>query len=158
MDTAPLLDDPSLRDLLRLSALSTAVSRVLERPLREHGISLSQALALAAIEAAPQPLLLNGLAARLIQEAQSVTSLMDRLEGAGLACRAHDLSDRRAIRVELTDSGRRKLAEIGPLLTDAADRICRALTPEQAKALRASLTSLYDACRASPALRLPQLT
>jgi DNA-binding MarR family transcriptional regulator len=157
MQTAPLLHDPNLQDLLRLSAAAVAVSRVLERALNTTGISLSQALALAAIEAAPQPLLLNGLAARLVQEAQSVTSLMDRLESAGMARRAHDLSDRRAIRVELTDTGRQKLIEIGPLLTAAAEQVCGKLTSQQAEASRSGFLALYEACRAYPGVRLPPL-
>jgi DNA-binding MarR family transcriptional regulator len=151
------LSDPTLRDLLRLDAAWSAVSRVFDRALAGTGVSLPQALALTAIETGPQPLLLSGLAARLLQEAQSVTSLADRLERAGLARRVHDLPDRRAIRLELTDSGRSKVAEVRPLLQQAAKQIYRNLGAQQSNALRETLASLYNACRDYPGVRLPEL-
>jgi DNA-binding MarR family transcriptional regulator len=151
------LNDPTLRDLLRLDAAWSAVSRVFDRALAGTGVSLPQALALTAIETAPQPLLLSGLAARLLQEAQSVTSLADRFERAGLARRVHDLPDRRAIRLELTDAGRAKVGEVRPLLQDAAKQIYRQLGNEQAGMLRETLSALYNACREYPGVRLPEL-
>jgi DNA-binding MarR family transcriptional regulator len=155
-NNAPL-GDPTLRDLLRLDATWSAVSRVFDRALAGTGVSLPQALALTAIETAPQPLLLSGLAARLLQEAQSVTSLADRLEHAGLARRVHDLPDRRAIRLELTTAGRSKVSEVRPLLQSAARQIYGDLGDEQGKALRETLSSLYVACRNYPGVRLPEL-
>jgi DNA-binding MarR family transcriptional regulator len=151
------LSDPTLRDLLRLDAAWSAVSRVFDRALGGTGVSLPQALALTAIESAPQPLLLSGLAARLLQEAQSVTSLADRLERAGFARRVHDLPDRRAIRLELTDAGRAKVADLRPLLQTAAQQIYRNLGAQQSSALRETLSSLYIACRNYPGVRLPEL-
>jgi DNA-binding MarR family transcriptional regulator len=151
------LSDPTLRDLLRLDAAWSAVSRVFDRALAGTNVSLPQALALTAIENAPQPLLLSGLAARLLQEAQSVTSLADRLERAGLARRVHDLPDRRAIRLELTDAGRSKVKEVRPLLQTAAKQIYRGLGDPQAKSLRDTLAVLYSACREYPGVRLPEL-
>ncbi len=142
---------------LRLDAAWSAVSRVFERALYETGVSLPQALALTAVDGAPQPLLLSGLASRLLQEAQSVTSLADRLERAGLAQRVHDLPDRRAIRLELTPAGKKKVAEVRPLLQSAAKHIYRSLGPEQAGMLRESLKALYRACRDYPGVRLPEL-
>jgi len=151
-------DDLRLRELLRVDAAWSAVSRVFERALSGSGVSLPQALALTAVDSAAQPLLLSGLATRLLQEAQSVTSLADRLERAGLARRAHDLPDRRAIRLELTPAGQRKVAEVRPLLQAAASHVYVALGDEQAHALRASLSALYAACRAYPNVRLPELS
>lgn len=151
-----LLAEPAMLDLLRVTATASAVSRVFDRAITGSGVSLSQALALAAIDASPQPLLLNGLAARLVQEAQSVTSLVDRLESGGLAQRVHDLRDRRAIRVELTDAGRRKLDEVGPGLREAAAAVVSSLDAEHLRALREALPALYEACRAHPGVRLPE--
>jgi DNA-binding MarR family transcriptional regulator len=150
-------EELTLRDLLRLDATWSAVSRVFERALSGAGVSLPQALALTAVEGAPQPLLLSGLATRLLQEAQSVTSLADRLERAGLARRVHDLPDRRAIRLELTSAGQTKVAEVRPLLQNAARHIYGALGETQAHMLRESLSALYGACRDYPGVRLPEL-
>jgi DNA-binding MarR family transcriptional regulator len=149
--------DPTLHDLLRLDATWSAVSRVFDRALSDSGVSLPQALALTAVDGAPQPLLLSGLATRLLQEAQSVTSLADRLERAGLARRVHDLPDRRAIRLELTPAGQKKVGEVRPLLQTAAQQIYGSLGEEQAEILRNSLSALYRACREYPGVRLPEL-
>ncbi len=94
-----------LHDLLQVGATWAAVSRVLERSLQGANISLEQALAVLQIATTAQPLVLHQLAERLFQQPQSITSLMDRLERAGWAQRVHDLPDRRAIRVEATESG-----------------------------------------------------
>ncbi len=51
------------------------------------------------------------LAHYLTQETQSVTGLIDRMERQGWVRRVRDLPDRRAIRLELTEAGLRKLEE-----------------------------------------------
>ena len=147
----------ALDDLLELAATWSAVSRVLEKPLSDLGITLSQALALLAIEAAPQSLLIGGLAARLMQEPQSVTSLMDRLENAGLAQRMRDSVDRRAIRVGLTAAGLVQAEEVKRILTAAAEKVMALLDETVQAGLRVGVVTLYEACRSQPESRLPAL-
>jgi DNA-binding MarR family transcriptional regulator len=147
----------ALDDLLELAATWSGVSRVLEKALSDIGITLPQALALLAIEAAPQSLLLSRLAARLMQEPQSITSLMDRLEKAGWAERTPDSVDRRAIRVGLTAAGSVKVEEVNRVLTAAAEKVM-ALVDETVQAgLRTGVVALYEACRRQPESRLPAL-
>jgi len=142
---------------LTLGATWSAVSRVLERSLQGANISLEQALAVLVIAAGPQPLLLSGLAMRLGNEPQSVTSLVDRIEGAGWAKRMHDQPDRRAIRVEITETGAAKANEIGDLLLAAAEQLMRSLDGTVTAGLRDSVVALYEACQKQPGVRLPEL-
>jgi DNA-binding MarR family transcriptional regulator len=147
----------ALDDLLELAATWSAVSRVLEKALSDLGITLPQALALLAIEAAPQSLLIGRLAARLMQEPQSVTSLMDRLEKAGLAQRMRDSADRRAIRVGLTAAGLVQAEEVKRILTAAAEKVMALLDETVQAGLRVGVVTLYEACRSQPESRLPAL-
>jgi len=143
-----------LADLLQLGATWAAVSRILEHGLGDTGISLPPALALLQVAAAPEPLLLSRLALRLVQEAQSVTSLMDRLERAGWAQRMHDLPDRRTIRIELTEAGVGKADEVGRRLPTAAEQVLGSVEGSVRDGLAAGLTVLYAACRVQEGVRL----
>jgi DNA-binding MarR family transcriptional regulator len=147
----------ALDDLLELGAAWSAVSRVLEKSLSDIGVTLPQALALLAIEAASQSLRLSGLAARLVQEPQSITSMMDRLEKAGWARRMPDVADRRAMRVELTAAGSVKAEEVNGVLTAAADKVMSLLEETDKTGLRAGVVALYQVCRIQPETRLPKL-
>jgi DNA-binding MarR family transcriptional regulator len=146
-----------LDDLLQLGATWAAVTRVLERSLQGADISLPQALAVLAIAWAPQPLLLSQLATRLLQQPQSMTTLMDRLEQAGWAQRVSGLPDRRAIRAELTEDGAAKADEVGARLLAAAAQVLASLDEPKRAGLAESLAAIYAACRTQPGMRLPEL-
>ncbi len=147
----------ALDDLLQLGATWAAVTRVLERELGGVGISLPQALVLLQIAAVREPLLLSQVATRLLQQPQSMTSLMDRVEQAGWARRVHDLPDRRAIRVELTEAGVARANEVGPRMLAAAGHVLAPVDSSVRGELAAGVTALYKACRLQPGVRLPAL-
>ncbi len=61
----------------------------------------------------------------------AVTTVLDRMEAAGLARRRHDEADRRRVQVELTAEARRKINEIwGPMTVDGAALMRRYSTDE----------------------------
>ncbi|MGI8925402.1 MAG: MarR family winged helix-turn-helix transcriptional regulator [Tepidiformaceae bacterium] len=102
-----------LRLAMALYRTTNALVRQLDRRLlRDHDVTFIQAITLMAIGSfvRPQP---NLVATFLSQQSQTVTGVLDRLERAGHVHRFRDLDDRRAVRLELTDSGRR--------LADAAE-------------------------------------
>ncbi len=76
-----------------------------QRLSRDHDVTFVQAVTLLAIDSfeQPQPHL---VAAYLSQQSQTVTGVLDRVERAGHITRVRDLSDRRAVRLQLTDSGK----------------------------------------------------
>jgi DNA-binding MarR family transcriptional regulator len=86
-------------------ATNAAVRELDQRLMRDHGITFVQAVTLLAIDSfdRPQPHL---VADHLSQQSQTVTGVLDRLERAGHITRQRDLGDRRAVRLELTNSGR----------------------------------------------------
>lgn len=95
--------------------------KYLDQIVSRLGISQAQASVLLVLKGAAQPLPLSRLARYLVQEAQSVTSLVDRLEARQLVRRVPDQRDRRVIHVELTPAGEEMFNQIFP----AAWRACR---------------------------------
>lgn len=93
----------------------STIFKAIERAIAPTGVTLPQALALATIKAGPGPITPSRLAHYLTQETQSVTGLIDRMEKQEWVRRVRDLPDRRAIRLELTETGEAKLNEtLGP--------------------------------------------
>jgi DNA-binding MarR family transcriptional regulator len=84
---------------------------------------------------------LDGVSAgRLASEAGlstgAVTTVLDRLERAGYACRVQDPGDRRRVLVELTPAGRRELQELYAPLTDATMRQLEGYTTDEVSLVR----------------------
>src|SRR6185312_15610565 len=97
--------DQDLALVTGLYRTTNATVRELDQRLsREFDITFIQAVTLLAIDSfeSPQPHL---VADYLSQQSQTVTGVLDRLERAGHITRRRDLNDRRAVRLELTDSG-----------------------------------------------------
>jgi DNA-binding MarR family transcriptional regulator len=107
-------------------ATNATVRELDQRLMREHDITFIQAVTLLAIDTfdRPQPHL---VAEHLSQQSQTVTGVLDRLERAGHVARMRDLDDRRAVRLELTDSGRTLVDEMSETLkkhiTDVLDGV-----------------------------------
>jgi MarR family 2-MHQ and catechol resistance regulon transcriptional repressor len=88
--------------------------KYLDQIVSRLGISQAQASVLLVLKGVGQPLPLSRLARYLVQEAQSVTSLVDRLEARSLVRRVPDQRDRRVIHVELTPDGEEMFNQIFP--------------------------------------------
>ncbi len=95
--------------------------KYLDQIVSRLGISQAQASVLLVLKGAEEPLPLSKLARFLVQEAQSVTSLVDRLEARQLVRRVPDHRDRRVIHVELTPAGDEMFDQVFP----AAWKACR---------------------------------
>jgi DNA-binding MarR family transcriptional regulator len=111
-----------------MSHSPTSVMRVLrQRP--GGGISLVHLQVLSVLEHdGSQPM--TALAEALDVSSASATGIVDRMEDRGLVVRVREDEDRRIVRVELTDDGRRVLG---------------GLTAERREALRELLDELDDA-------------
>jgi DNA-binding MarR family transcriptional regulator len=126
-----------------VSRLRLAVLR-LGRRLRQNaaaGITPSQLAVLATLDRRG-PLGLGDLAAHEGVQPPSATRMVDNLEAAGLVTREASRADRRAVVVQLTAKGRRRVEEIRRR-RDAwlAERLGR-LNPEELDALEAALPVL----------------
>jgi DNA-binding MarR family transcriptional regulator len=103
-------EEPATSLSYALLSASGRVAERLESALEPLGLSLAKFGALSKLVAAGEPLPLSTLAERCACVRSNITQLVDRLETEGLVSRADDPHDRRSIRAELTDEGRRRQA------------------------------------------------
>jgi MarR family transcriptional regulator for hemolysin len=121
-----------------------AVRRRFEARLAEAGGSLSVWAILSALELGPCRSQ-HQLAGELHIEGPTLTRQLDRLEADGLITRQRDLGDRRAVRVETTEAGRKlyeRLLKVA-IATDAELR--EGLSEREVETLRGLLTKVRSA-------------
>lgn len=123
----------------------SVIFKAIERSIAQTGVTLPQALALSTIRHSEGPMTPSRLAQHLTQETQSVTGLIDRMERQGWVRRVRDLPDRRAIRLELTEAGLRKLEETLAPGREATARMFAGLDPRETIELTRLLERVYYA-------------
>ncbi len=84
------------------------------------------------------------LAERLEVVPRAVTTLVDALEANGAVRRVPDPTNRRVVRIELTDTGRSALRALRGARRAAAEEILAPLTAEQRAELGGLLSTLVD--------------
>jgi DNA-binding MarR family transcriptional regulator len=122
--------------------MGAATARTFDRALAASGITAPQAQALITLQQTSPAMPLSQLAAALGQQPQSITVLADHLEKAGFVRRVADSTDRRVIRLQLTEAGRAKAAEAESVLTAVADTLLGALPDKQQRQLQQALGAL----------------
>ncbi len=85
---------------------------LLDEKLRPRGYGTARMEALSTIDRANEPSAQIAIAKRIGIEGPTLTRMLDALEAEGLVVRRADPNDRRTKLIELTDDGRRALAEI----------------------------------------------
>jgi DNA-binding MarR family transcriptional regulator len=116
----------------------------LDQAMTKSGISQAQASVLVVLKSVGRPLPLSRLARLLVQEAQSVTSLVDRLESRSLVRRVPDGRDRRVINVQLTAEGESLFEQLYPEAREGISEIFTALSQRELHALTESLRKLRN--------------
>jgi MarR family 2-MHQ and catechol resistance regulon transcriptional repressor len=128
------VSDPAVTEALRayvklLRAAKAVVVR-LEPALAKAGLTSTQLGVLEAI-LHKGPLTQRELGRKVLSSAGNMTDVIDKLEARGLVTRGRKPGDRRAVRVELTEEGRRSIEGLFPT---HAGRIAAAMgglsTPE----------------------------
>ena len=94
----------------RLNELVGRLSRRLRRSYHESRITPARLSALTAV-VSDGPLTAGQLARSEQVSAPVVTRMLDALEGDGLVTRSADAGDRRIVRIQATERGRRAMAE-----------------------------------------------
>jgi DNA-binding MarR family transcriptional regulator len=89
-----------------------SLERAVDSRLRAWNLNQSQGAALLVLER-HGPQRMSHLARFLLQQTQTTTDLVDRLERRTLVRRIRHATDRRVVLVEITDDGRNLLREIG---------------------------------------------
>jgi len=77
------------------------------------------------------------LASKVLKSAGNLTLVLDNLEKAGLVRRERDPEDRRFVTIDLTDKGRRYIAEVFPTVAAAITRELGVLSRDEQAALGA---------------------
>jgi DNA-binding MarR family transcriptional regulator len=141
--TTPDPDGLLAEQLLRLTR---RVHRIQKRHLaqRDLGITPAQSRLLRTLAHFSAPPRMADLAEHLEVVPRAVTSLVDGLEASGKVRRVPDPANRRVIRIEITDDGRKALRELRGARRGAADEILAPLTDEQRGVLRGLLETLVD--------------
>lgn len=103
----------ALDAFIKLARAASSVRARLDEALLEHGLTENQ---LGVLEALLHlgPLRHNELGRKQLTSRANVTLIVDRLADRGWIRRTPDPDDRRAVRVELTDEGRRFIQSIFP--------------------------------------------
>ncbi|MEU4494122.1 MarR family transcriptional regulator [Streptomyces sp. NBC_00210] len=141
--TAPDADGLLAEQLLRLTRrLHRSQKRQLESA--DIAITPAQSRLLRTLAHYDQPPRMADLAARLEVVPRAVTSLVDGLEASGCVRRAPDPTNRRVIRIELTDTGRATLRALRSARRAAAEDILAPLTADQREVLGGLLSTLVD--------------
>ncbi|MGX1543909.1 MarR family winged helix-turn-helix transcriptional regulator [Streptomyces adustus] len=141
--TSPDPDGLLAEQLLRLTR---RVHRIQKHHLQQRGLGVTPAQArllriLAHCDTSPR---MADLAERLEVVPRAVTTLVDGLEASGKVRRVPDPTNRRVIRVELTDDGQEALRELRGARVSAAQEILAPLTGAQREALGSLLDTLVD--------------
>ncbi|MER6089022.1 MarR family winged helix-turn-helix transcriptional regulator [Streptomyces bluensis] len=141
--TTPDADGLLAEQLLRLTR---RVHRIQKRHLERSGLDITpaQSRLLRTLTHYGSPPRMADLAERLEVVPRAVTTLVDGLEASGRVRRVPDPSNRRVIRIELTDEGRTALRELRGARRAAAEEILAPLTDEQREILGGLLNTLVD--------------
>ncbi|MEV4945709.1 MarR family transcriptional regulator [Streptomyces sp. NPDC053755] len=128
----------------QLLRLTRRLHRVQKLHLEPVGITPAQSRLLRTVAHYDHPPRMADLAERLEVVPRAVTSLVDGLEAAGRVRRVADPTNRRVIRIELTDAGRATLRALRSARRAAAEDILAPLTVDQREVLGGLLSALVD--------------
>lgn len=141
MSTASDTDGMLAEQLLRLTR---RLHRIQKRQLEPIGITPAQSRLLRTVAHYERPPRMADLAERLEVVPRAVTSLVDALEASECVRRVPDPTNRRVIRIELTDTGRATLGLLRSARRAAAEDILAPLTAAQRDVLGGLLSALVD--------------
>lgn len=132
---------------LRLWIALLSLTRRAEGELREFlrrdfGSTLPRFDVMAALWRAEKPMSMTEISRRLLVSNGNVTTVVDRLETDGLVRRAPCETDRRAMRVELTEDGRAAFARMAEAHESEIDRLLGRLTHDEMGQMRMLLSKL----------------
>ncbi|MFD4995245.1 MarR family winged helix-turn-helix transcriptional regulator [Streptomyces buecherae] len=132
----------------QLLRLTRRLHRAHKRYLEPLGITPAQARLLRTVALYDaEPPRMADLAARLEVVPRAVTTLVDALEANGVVRRVPDPSNRRVIRIELTDAGRATLRALRQARRSAAEDILEPLDARERELLGSLLNTLAGSPR-----------
>jgi DNA-binding MarR family transcriptional regulator len=112
---------------------------------QKHGLNHPQYVVLATVNIYPVPPSISDVKSSLfmVRSAANMTQLVDQLEERGLLRRIPSPTDRRATLLEITDEGRRTIAQVDELYVQTMQEICRDYPDDE---LRGAILTLRRFC------------
>jgi DNA-binding MarR family transcriptional regulator len=151
--SSPDADSPLADQLL---SLTRRLHRIHKHQLEERGVGITPAQS-RLLRTLAHHIQHHGSSPRMADLAENlevvpraVTTLVDALEASGKVRRAPDPENRRVIRIELTDVGRKALSELRGARRAAAEEILAPLTDEQRTVLGGLLDTLTEGAGPPP--------
>ncbi|WP_405392272.1 MarR family transcriptional regulator [Streptomyces sp. NBC_01102] len=140
------MDSPDSDGLVaeQLLRLTRRLHRIQSRQLEPIGITPAQFRLLRTVAHYDGPPRMADLAQRLDVVPRAVTTLVDGLEASGRVRRAPDPTNRRVVRIEITEEGRAVLRSLRSARKAAAEEILAPLTADQREVLGGLLTALVN--------------
>jgi DNA-binding MarR family transcriptional regulator len=136
----PGAEETQLDDAAGLVQLSRLVQGVFARIADRHDLTPVQARLLCVLTGGPRGM--ADLARCCGVEKAALTGLVDRAERRGLAKRAPVPGDRRALRVTLTDAGRRSAAAFHAEATAELSQLLSPLAPHEREQFRTAMATI----------------
>jgi DNA-binding MarR family transcriptional regulator len=123
---------------------AVTLERAVDSRLRAWNLNQSQAAALAVL-AQHGPQRMSHLARFLLQQTQTTTDLVDRLERRKLVRRIRHETDRRVVLVEITEAGQKLLAEIGDVAWTVGEEAIGRISPNELSRTTETIRRIRDA-------------
>jgi DNA-binding MarR family transcriptional regulator len=139
-------DDPPTDAATGLVQLSGLVHGLYARISQRHDLTPVQARLLCILADGPRGM--ADLAQCFGVEKAALTGLVDRVERRGLANRTPVEGDRRALRVTLTDAGKRAASAFHGEVTVELERLVSPLAPHDREQFRRAMAAIIAHCRA----------
>ncbi len=151
------IDSPERRRVpILLRQAWYGLNQAFRRRIAHLGITPDQFTALRTLlENEKEGLVQSELTKLMASDPNTIASLLDRMETAGLIVRKPDPEDRRAKRVQIQSLGRGKYEEARTIAVELQKDILDFLPNNQREEFLANLASLADACR-DAAVRSPR--
>ena len=113
-----------------------------DKELAKLGITTQQHVILMAIKNGGEITTPTQLADWLDRNANSITLILDRMEKAGLVKRVRDVSDRRSLRIVMTDKGERTLKKSSKLSWELIQKLLNSYSEKELQSMIHQLEKL----------------
>ncbi|HTQ31182.1 MAG TPA: MarR family transcriptional regulator [Opitutaceae bacterium] len=134
--------NPGFDFINQVLATSETLLRESRKFFRPLGVTEAQFNVLNVLAGAPDGVSQRELSDVLVVDRSNVTTLLDRMEKAGLVRRADHPSDRRVYQIFLTEKGRKLWARVHPLYLRAVAHVTGGLSARQMQECSETLRAL----------------
>lgn len=147
-EEVPALDSPDRRRLpVLLRRAWYGLNQAFRRRILHIGITPDQFTALRNLhEAGADGLIQSELTLQMSSDPNTIASLVERMQNAGLIDRRKDAHDRRAFRIRINATGRKKFQEARKIAVHLQEFVLEKLPPDDHEQFLKQLNLVADSC------------